>query len=176
MSLVLAGAAIIVIGILTAFAMVFRRLMRPGAHPADANWLEYLSIERYRPMMMLLDERDLASLAAHTEGASGGAAGLRRRRARLFLAYLRSLNDDFSRVCSAIKLLMVHSQVDRPDLAVILLRSRIRFVYGMMAAHFQLILFRYGLPAPDVAPLVNMLQSLRVELGSLQPAACAVPV
>ena len=98
-------------------------------------------------------------------------AGLRRARVRVFRAYLRELTEDFTRTCAAIKLLMVQSGSDRPDLAATLVPNQIAFAAGMIAVHVRLALFACGLGTVNVTNLVKLLDATRSELRQLVPAA-----
>ncbi len=79
--------------------------------PLTAEWIDELSIERYRPMMHLLDGGDLEFLRSQPGFTPGMATKLRLERCQIFRGYLRCLRTDFQRVCAALKLLMLHSQL-----------------------------------------------------------------
>ncbi|HJT88693.1 MAG TPA: hypothetical protein VJ732_12575, partial [Bryobacteraceae bacterium] len=108
MSIVLAGFGVVALALVATLVFAIRRLtsQRPFEH-TDANWLDYLSVERYRPMMRLLDPEELDVLTARPGITPRMAAGIRRRRIELFRRYLRSLAGDFGQVCGAVKLLML---------------------------------------------------------------------
>src|ERR1035437_3525236 len=113
---------LIVLSILTGLALVaavvviVRKLASAdGSLPLTAEWIDELSIERYRPMMHLLDGGELESLRSQPGFTPGMASKLRMQRCQIFCEYLRRLNADFQRVCAALKLLMLHSRYDRPD-------------------------------------------------------------
>jgi len=55
------------------------------------------------------------------------------------------LNDDFQRVCAAIKILMLQSQQDRPDLAGLLLQRQVMFAVAMAGVNGRLFLYRWGI-------------------------------
>jgi hypothetical protein len=87
----------------------------------------------------------------------------------------RCLDRDFTRVCIAIKLLMIHSQVDRPDLFSLLLRKRVWFLMGLLSVEFRLALHACGLGTVDVRNLLGSLDSMHVQMRELvviaQPSA-----
>ena len=67
--------------------------------------------------------------------------------------HLPRLRDDFRLTCMAIKVLMVQSNHDRPDLARVLVRSQITFAYRMMVVRLHLAwdrwrLFSFSRPRP----------------------------
>jgi hypothetical protein len=142
--------------------------------PLTAEWIDELSIERYRPMMHLLDAGDLESLRSQPGFTPAMAARLRSERCRIFREYLRSLHTDFQRVCAALKLLMLHSRYDRPDLAGVLVHHQLMFECGMVLVGFRLFLYRFGLCGVDVAYLVGIFDRMRLELRRLVPAIAAV--
>ena len=73
-----------------------------GELPLNADWIDQLSVESYRPMMRLLDERDLEFLRAQPGFTRRMAAKLRARRSHVFRGYLRHLSADFRLVCTAV--------------------------------------------------------------------------
>ena len=78
------------------------------------------------------------------------ATEFRMQRCRAFREYLRQMDDDFKRICMALKILVVQSKRDRGDLTSVLMRRQISFAYGMMMVRFQLVLYRYGFWTVDV--------------------------
>ena len=142
--------------------------------PLTAEWIDELSIERYRPMMHLLDDGDAELLRSQPGFTPGMAAKLRIERCQVFRGYLRCLRTDFQRVCAALKLLMLHSRDDRPDLAGVLVHQRLMFECGLVLVGFRLFLYRFGLCGVDVTDLVKNFDLMRRELKRLVPAAAAV--
>jgi len=61
------------------------------------------------------------------------------KRVKLFRGYMHQLSEDFNRICKALKLLMVQSHADRPDLAGLLLKQQFTFSMAMMAVEVKLI-------------------------------------
>jgi hypothetical protein len=167
------GISIIACVILLAFAFV---LIRKSAFsgcdlPATAEWIDELSIERYRPMMRLLDGEDLEFLRSQPGFTPSMAGKLRAQRCQIFRGYLRCLTSDFGRVCSAIKLVMMQSKHDRPDLAAALLRNQMLFATGVLVVQGRLFLYRWGVCGVDVTSLVKTFDLMRLELRSLVPAS-----
>ena len=122
-------------------------------------------------MMKLLDGGDIEFLRSQPGFTPEMASKLRVQRANMFRGYLRSLESDFSRVCGAMKLLMVHSSYDRPDLASAIMRNQLKFASGMMEVRFRLALYRWGLCNVDVASLISLFDGVRGELRTLVPSA-----
>jgi hypothetical protein len=141
--------------------------------PLNAEWIDELSIERYRPMMHLLDAGDVRFLRTQPGFTPGMEAKLRIERCRVFRGYLRCLRTDFQRVCAALKLLMVHSRYDRPDLAGVLVHHQVMFECGMALVGLRLFLYRWGLCGVDVADLLKVFDLMRLELRRMVPSTAA---
>jgi hypothetical protein len=160
---------------LAAVAVLARKLAFTGTSlPLTAEWIDELSIERYRPMMHLLDDGDVEFLRSQPGFTPGMAAKLRIERCQVFRGYLRCLRTDFQRVCAALKLLMLHSRDDRPDLAGVLVHQQLMFECGLALVGFRLFLYRFGLCGVDVTDLVKIFDLMRLELRRLVPATAAV--
>ena len=117
-----------------------------------------------------LTYRDVESLRSQPGFTPGMAAKLRIERCRVFRGYLSCLRTDFQRVCAALKLLMLHSRYDRPDLASTLVHQQVMFECGMVVVGFRLFLYRWGLGGVDVTDLVKIFDLMRLELRRLVPA------
>ena len=150
---------------------VARRIASPQTSlPVTAGWIDALSVERYRPMMRLLDSEDLEFLRLQPGFTPQIATRLRIQRCRIFRGYLRCLSDDFAQVCTAMKIVLLQSRDDRPDLAKALVRQQALFAAGMAAVHVRLFLYRWGLCSADVTGLVKIFDGMRLELQTLVPA------
>lgn len=124
--------------------------------------------ERYRPMLRLLSPDDLQFVPP-------GAARrrLQQRRIRLFRSYLRSLARDYGQLLSGVRMMMVHSSVDRPDLAKLLLRNQTLFALALCRIEMRLLLRGFGIGTVDVSPVLQALETLRSAHSGLlaaQPA------
>jgi hypothetical protein len=139
--------------------------------PVTAEWIDELSTDRYRPMMRLLDSRDIEFLRSQAGFTSKMESEMRARRCRIFRGYLRCLDMDFQRVCTALKLVLVQSEQDRPDLSWILLHNQVLFATGLLAVHFRLILYGWGVGTVDADGLVRNFDGMASELRHLVPAA-----
>jgi hypothetical protein len=137
--------------------------------PATAEWIGELSVERYRPMLRLLDDSDLAFLCRQPGFDRRMARRLRRQRCQIFRAYLDSLGDDFGKMCSALRVLMVNSAVDRPDLASALTRKHSEFRLCMLRARWRLLLYRWGNGCVDIGSLMNLFDNMCGELQGMIP-------
>lgn len=159
-----------------ALVFVIHTVSRPGSLPVTADWIDELSMDRYRPMLRLLDEQEFQQLRSRPGFTSAMLSQLRRQRCRVFRGYLRSLSSDFSRVCLALKLLMMQAGEDRADLASTLVRTQIAFACGMAVVQVRLGLFSMGVGTVEVASLLKVFDGLRIELRTLVPATMTAGV
>jgi len=172
MSFVLITSVAACVAIAVCVLLMLHKISVAGRHlPVTAEWIDELSVERYRPMLRLLDSQDLDFLKSQPGFTPSMAEKLRKQRCQVFRGYLRCLCADFSRICAAIKLLMLHSRRDRPDLAGILVRNQMLFAVGMVLVQARLVMFEAGLCTVDADILVRTFDLMRLELRTLVPAA-----
>ena len=154
--------------------MLVRRIAAPVvALPATPDWIGELSVDRYRPMLRMIDAEEFRFLCAQPGITPKIAAQMRRQRCEIFRGYLRSLSVDFNRVCTAIKILMLHANTDRPDLAQVLLRSQFTFAFGLALVHVRLAMFSVGIGTVSIGSLFEPLKNMQLELRTLMPATMA---
>jgi hypothetical protein len=145
------------------------RASRKEAACLNPDWLYQLSVDRYRPMLRLLDERDFLMLRSQPGFTPDMTERVRLQRCKIFSQYLSSLNSDFQKVVASLKMLMVQSSQDRPDLARVLLRMQFTFALRMLIIRLRLVLYRWGLAKVDSSPLIGMFEFLRGKLQVLAP-------
>ena len=171
MELVFLVTFLIGFALIAALWVVIRRIGSAGRTlPITAEWIDELSMERYRPMLRLLDGEDLRFLRSQPGFTRRMAAKLRAQRCQIFRGYLRSLSSDFGRICGAIKILMLQSRWDRPDLAAVLVRNQLLFATSMVLVYCRLACYRAGICGVDVSSLVRTFDLMRVELRQLVPS------
>jgi hypothetical protein len=172
MGFVIATSILGCLALLLALFQVIRKIGFAGGDlPVTAEWIDELSIERYRPMARLLDSGDMEFLRSQPGFTPQMLNKLRSQRCQIFRGYLRCLQSDFGRVCSAIKLVMLQSRHDRPDLAAALIRHQLMFATSMVMVYGRLGLYNWGLCGVNVATLVKSFDKMRLELRTLIPAA-----
>jgi len=159
---------------LAAIALVRRLGQSDSTLPVTAEWIEALSTERYRPMVRLLDSADFEFLRSQPGFTRRMEARVRAQRCRIFYGYLDCLDRDFKQVCLALKLVLAHSSLDRPDLAAALIHHQVMFASGLLGAHFRVFLYRWGIGSVDVGGLVKIFDCMQLELRSLVPSAMPV--
>ena len=168
-------SAIVCIAVVSGIVFTIRKAASAvRALPVTADWIDELSVERYRPMLHLLNPEDLRRLRAQAGYTPERLAQLRRQRCELFRGYLHCLRKDFARVCLALKLLMAQAENDRPDLASILIRNQAQFAFGILLVQIQLALYSRGLGAVNVDSVLGVFDNLRLELRALVPTSAAL--
>jgi hypothetical protein len=105
--------------------------------------IEGRSIESYALPFWLLSDTRLAFLRSH--GAFSREFTVRRRRSVLFQSRLHVLEEAFKEACMAVKVIMVQSPCDRPDLAAFLVRTQFTFGFLLAMVSLRVFLYRWGL-------------------------------
>jgi hypothetical protein len=165
-----AGVAFILLAI--GFGLVFARLISRDriivpSEEGDAIFCP----TRYRVMEQLLDEADQNLVAC--AGDREAEHKFRQQRVRILHGYMQQLAEDFNSICKATKVLMVNSEVDRPDIAGSLMKQQLLFSFLLMLVELKLIVFGFGWRGVDLSSLTRTLNGMRAQLQSL--AAIAEP-
>jgi hypothetical protein len=162
MVLTLGCAAAIAVLVACCFVALLRNLAAPGRDAvSDPDWWREFSTSKYRPMARLLAHEDYDFLAAQPGFRRGMARRLRIQRRRVFLQYLRNLRRDFLRLHNTAKLILLQSEQDRADLAIILFKQNLVFCFALMAVRYRLLLQPLGVGRVDVQGLVRAIESMR---------------
>ena len=142
--------------------------IRTNGTSVPAEVLRECSVERYRPMLWLLDTSDCESIIAIVPEHS---RLLRRRfraeRRSLFRIYLRDLGADHARIVGAIRNVLVESQCDRPDLAKALYRCQLIFTLAVISIEFRLLLHAMGIGTIEARSLVAAVESIQLQLQDM---------
>jgi hypothetical protein len=163
--------AIVGFGSIGLFALFLRSILNAGSSlPHDRSWLDEFSIDKYRPMLRLLSERDFEYLAMQSGFTPDIARRLRIERRKIFRAYLRNLVKDFNRLQAAGRELVAQSSVDRSELASALVRYQVTFYTGVLAVHCRLALQVLGIGSVDVRDLLKSLDNFRAEVAMYSAA------
>jgi hypothetical protein len=153
-----------------ALGVLFRRMAaRTQPMEYDPSWLEDFTIAKYRPMLRLLSEDDYEFLASQAGYQGKIASQLRAERRKVFKAYLRNLVRDFHRLHHVAKMMAVYSAHDRPEMAITLLKQRVTFSAAVMAVRVRLMLHTVGIGTVEVRNLIDSLDHMRLEVGTLIP-------
>ena len=164
----LAGGALLGLTSAIAFALLFGKMVsRERFSDFDAEWLNNFSLAKYKPMERLFAEEDYEFLASQKGYRLEIGRKLRSQRRKVFRLYLRGLKRDFYRLERAVRMLIVSSPVDRPDLAKTLLQQRLAFMWAMFQVECRLALHTLGLGGVDISALVGSLDAMRLELAQV---------
>src|SRR5229473_176221 len=168
MNAVLLGAALFLLLLGMGFGMLFAKLLaRERTSPLADDWDDIFSVGRYRAMERLLEDADYQYLASKSGNNRTLEKQLRERRLGIFHSYITCLSQDFTRICKAIKKVMVDSQVDRPDLAGLLMKQHFIFTLTVLSIEFRLGLYHFGIGTPDGRDLINSLDAMCGQLRRL---------
>jgi hypothetical protein len=171
MNMVLAVFLVAAVAVLAALvAVLLKAASQKAPLPATADWIDEVSVERYRPMLRLLEEDDFEFVRSRPGSTPQIVAQLRRQRCQIFRGYLESLRCDFGRVSTALRLVMVQAGHDRPDLARTVVRAHVAFTFGIVAVQVRLALYSWGLGSVSAASVLGVFDNLRRELRTLVPA------
>ena len=145
-----------------------------AAFPETADWIEELSVERYHPMLRLLNEDELAFLRSQPGFTPQLASQYRHQRCQIFRGYLGCLGGDFHRLVMAVQVLMLQAGADRSDLASLLVRNWLAFAGAMGLARVRLVLYRFGIGRVNAAGLLSQFDGMRLALCARVPSAMFV--
>jgi hypothetical protein len=133
------------------------------------HWTGDLSVERYRPMLRLLNGDDFRFLRTQPGVTPALINRLRKQRCQVFRGYLRCLQEDFALASDALIMVMVQSQSDRRDLIPTLIGSRLKFAAAIFRVRCRLVLYRWNVGQVPVARLVHLFEVLQLELLASTP-------
>ncbi len=174
MDLITLMATVIFICLAAGFGVLFARLTsRDRLNLPLEEWEGLFSLSRYKAMERLLDEADRQFLWSHSKFNQKEDKKFRSVRVKIFRGYMQQLSDDFNRICKALKTIMAHSPVDRPDLAGLLLKHQFTFTFALMSVEWKLTLYSWGWDGVNSKALMAPLAHVRAQLESL--AAVAEP-
>ncbi len=158
-----------------ALVVLLARLLR--YRQAFAGEAGDFSMERYEPMMRLLDPADFAFLARQPGAAESGALEkMKRDRRRIFRTYLWELAADFREMHAQARELVAAAPEQHADLVGILLRQQVSFWAALGMIELELALDRMGLAAVNPQRLVAAAGSLRAALDRATAVPGPVPV
>ncbi len=166
--------SIAVVSLAAAFALLFFRLAsRFDSKAISAEWLHDFSLESYAPMRRLLAQCDFEFLAQQPGYHSALAKRLRAERRSAFIGYLELMIGDFNQLLKIGRLMLVSSNVDRPEFARALWRQQIKFYFAVYAIRCRLAFSPLGVRMERLElldSLESMLQQVQ-ELASLEIGA-----
>ncbi|HEX4134196.1 MAG TPA: hypothetical protein VHY84_06200 [Bryobacteraceae bacterium] len=155
--------------IVVCFAALRLLLKMRALRSAETTSRTSVAANRYRPMLRLLSNDDFAFLASNSKLL----VDLRAKRRALFRAYLGCLTRDYAHLLASVRQAMVHSGVDRPDLARALARNRVLFAIAICKVEFRLMMHATGMGSVEISGLVEALETLRGQVSVLSTSAVA---
>jgi hypothetical protein len=120
-------------------------------------------------MIRLFDERDIEFLRAVPGYTRRMETGFRRRRCRIFHGYLRTLRAEFLAAQTELETLRIEAPEVHPEVALLVMRCRMRFLGAMVPAYFCLFQYRWELGRAELGPVVERFERIRGELRRLIP-------
>ena len=132
---------------------------------SSAPRLDYREFD-HRPMQRLLDPAEFRYLRRRKIGKED-INKLRRRRRKIYRLYLLDARQEFSRVQKAVKILLVSSHSDRPDLATFLTTQTLNFYRNLVLVEFCLTLHACGFEKMPQAELLRPLGMVHAQLRHL---------
>jgi hypothetical protein len=121
------------------------------------------------PVTRLFDQRDILFLRSAPGYHPRMETGFRRRRCRIFRAYLHGLRAEFLAACVELETLHVESPKDYRQLAPMVLRCRMRFAWALIPAYLCLLRYRWELGGPRLEPVVQRLDGVCGEMRRFIP-------
>jgi hypothetical protein len=164
---VLFSAALLLIAFGTLGLQLFLKLR--ALRTAHATESILVSTDRFRPMLRLLSDDDLSFVPAQSKLRKS----LRANRRELFREYLRCLTRDYGRLLAGVRLAIVQSGTDRPDLARALAKNRILFAVAICKIELRLALHVTGIGKVEIAGLVDAVEVLRNQVRVLSTVTAA---
>jgi hypothetical protein len=140
-----------------------RRRYSPAWLDGDAS--ADFSLDRYQPMAGLLADDDLVFLQAQPGYRAAMGARWKRERRRLFRLYLQELKSDFRRLHAQAREIVAQSGAESAALVEVLMKQQMMFLRATMALECRLALQVMGIGKVDVAPFMQLIEAMRVDLA-----------
>ena len=115
-------------------------------------------------MSRLFHHRDIQFLRALPGFTPKMEADFRQRRCRIFRSYLRALRAELLEINTEFDTLAVECPQLRQELALAMLRGRMRFALAMIEARVCLWRYRWAIAAVECGPVIQRLESIRSEM------------
>jgi len=168
MHIIIPIASLVMLALATATIFLLRSFFA-GSRPEEDSPVQELCWKDYRPLERLLDPADFEFL--RRRGVSETKIKkMRAERRRIYRLCLRNLAYDFNQIHRGVNLVLIQSNVDRPELAAELAKQKLTFYRNLLTAEFRLTLNAFGM---DRMPAIDLLQPLEVLQSHLQQLAVA---
>jgi hypothetical protein len=167
--IVTVGAVAMLIAALAWVSSASRRLGRRTNREGVGDTASGFSFARYQVMERLLSPRDVQFLSTLKGFDSRVVPRWKRDSLRIFRLYLRELTREFLALHAHARYLVVESHTHSPEFASTLVRQQIAFWHARLAIEVRLLLFKFGIGNVAVAPLLEMIEAMRIDLIRLVP-------
>lgn len=167
--IVMAGFVAGLVAILARISFASKRLGTRKNREGTSDTASSLSFARYQVMERLLSPEDAQFLSTQRSFDARARARWKRDSLRIFRLYLGELTRDFLALHAHARHLVVESHSESPEFASTLVRQRVAFWRARMALEGRLLLFTFGIGSVAVAPLLEMIEAMRVDLFRLVP-------
>lgn len=160
--------------LLAAFTFTLRSLLttrRDGEQTASA--LSEVRVEKYRPIVRLLNADDILFLRAQPGYEPSMERRLRAERRSLMREYLREMEADFNGLYRAATHLLLLAPVDQPELTSQLTAQRWLFVKQLATVRVGLCLDSVGIGTVEVSGLLEAFSSVQRQFSSLSEMSMA---
>ncbi len=165
MSLTLAW--VVTVGSLIVLLWVLTRMIlrRRSSAALSSDETDGFSLDRYQPMGRLMAEEDLVFLKSQPGYRAEIGERWKRERRRIFRLYLAELKADFRKLHAHARELVAASGADSAALVEVLMRQQVKFLMATTALEFRLALQWMGVGKVDIAPLIELVEAMRVDLA-----------
>lgn len=164
--------AIVAFGVAVLGPVVFRLFQPCSLNEIPHEWLEEFTPSSYYPMRRLLSDEDFQFLARQPGFDLSLYRKLKRERLLIFRQYLRRLIVDFNRLYTVTRVLISQQEEDHSELAVRLMKLRVRFMFSVLSAECSYVLCCMGVKSMVATPMLARLEDMSAEfLRVTQPEA-----
>lgn len=152
---------------------VVYRLFQPCSfNEIPREWLEEFTPSSYYPMRRLLSDEDFQFLARQPGFDSSLYRKLKRERLLIFRQYLRRLILDFNRLYTVTRTLISQQEEDHSDMAVKLMKLRVRFMFSVLSAECSYVLCWMGVKTMVATAMLARFEEMSAEFVRVaQPQA-----
>ncbi len=151
-----------IVGLLVA---LFRYARSRSSAPVDNEFASDSSVsdresfaDYYRPMLCMLDSRELAAARLLRGVTQSDMSRFRARRIASFRSYLADMRLDFHRIDFKMRYLLLSASAQEADLVQQLNGLKLKFQLQLWRVEFQLLAFRLGYGSIKITPLIEMLE------------------
>jgi len=155
--------AIVALGVAVLGPVVFRLFQPCSFNEIPREWLEDFKPSSYYPMQRLLSDEDFRFLARQPGFDLSLYRKLKRERLLIFREYLRRLILDFNRLYTVTRTLISHQPEDHSELAVRLVKLRVKFMFSVLSAECSYVLCCLGVKTIVATAMLARLEEMSSE-------------